>query len=48
MFGGSTGTETLNDVWGLNIKEKVLAWKKFDIKGNLPTPRVYHSVDICQ
>lgn len=48
LFGGSTGTETLNDVWGLNINDKAYTWSKFNIAGPQPTPRVYHSADICQ
>jgi protein phosphatase len=48
LFGGSTGTETMNDTWCLNISEKTLTWSKLEISGILPSPRVYHSADLCQ
>jgi protein phosphatase len=48
LFGGSTGTETMNDTWCLNVSEKVLTWVKLKITGIQPTPRVYHSADLCQ
>ena len=48
LFGGSTGTETMNDTWCLNIAEKSLSWTKLNITGHIPSPRVYHSADLCQ
>ena len=48
LFGGSTGTETLNDVWLLNLTAKAFAWERVAFSAPpYPSPRVYHSADIC-
>lgn len=48
LFGGSNGSETMNDTWCLNILNNLFQWVKLDITGPMPTPRVYHSADLCQ
>lgn len=47
-FGGSTGSETLNETWCLDMQQKVFSWVKLVCSGSLPSPRVYHSADLCQ
>ena len=48
LFGGSNGNETMNDTWCLNLNTNLLQWIKLEISGLIPTPRVYHSADLCQ
>jgi len=48
LFGGSNGSDTMNDTWCLNIANNLFQWTKLDISGLIPTPRVYHSADLCQ
>lgn len=48
VFGGSNGSETMNDTWCLNIANSLFQWVKLDIQGIIPSPRVYHSADLCQ
>lgn len=48
LFGGSNGSETMNDTWILNLQNNLFQWTKLDIVGPIPTPRVYHSADLCQ
>lgn len=48
LFGGSTGNETLNETWCLDIHKTQFSWVKLNCTGNIPTPRVYHSADLCQ
>lgn len=48
LFGGSNGSETMNDTWCLNLLNNLFQWVKLDISGIVPTPRVYHSADLCQ
>lgn len=47
LFGGSTGSETLNDVWSLNLANKAFAWEKIAFSAPFPSPRVYHHADVC-
>lgn len=48
LFGGSNGNETMNDTWCLNLTSSLLQWVRLEIAGLVPTPRVYHSADLCQ
>ena len=48
LFGGSNGNETMNDTWCLNLTNNLFQWAKLEISGVIPTPRVYHSSDLCQ
>lgn len=48
LFGGSTGSEVLNETWCINMLEDPFVWKRLVCPGPKPTPRVYHSADICQ
>lgn len=48
VFGGSNGSETMNDTWCLNLQNNLFQWMKLDIQGVIPSPRVYHSADLCQ
>lgn len=48
VFGGSNGSETMNDTWCLNLQNNLFQWVKLDIQGIIPSPRVYHSADLCQ
>lgn len=48
LFGGSTGSEVLNETWCINMLEDPFVWKRLSCPGPKPTPRVYHSADICQ
>lgn len=48
LFGGSNGSDTMNDTWCLNISNNLFQWNKLEISGPMPTPRVYHSADLCQ
>lgn len=48
LFGGSNGSDTMNDTWCLNIANNLFQWTKLDISGLIPSPRVYHSADLCQ
>ena len=48
LFGGSTGSEALNETWLLDIKQKTFSWAKLTCSGHIPSPRVYHSADLCQ
>jgi len=48
LFGGSNGNETMNDTWCLLLTGNPLQWTKLEIGGSIPSPRVYHSADLCQ
>ena len=46
IFAGNTGSETINDVWTLNVERSPFAWAKIEV--NSPPPaRVYHSSALC-
>lgn len=48
VFGGNTGTDTVNDVWSLNLEKSPFSWSKLDTTiGDSPPPRVYHSTSMC-
>ena len=48
LFGGSTGSEVLNETWCINMLEDPFVWLRLVCPGPKPTPRVYHSADICK
>lgn len=48
LFGGSTGSEVLNETWCINMLEDPFVWVRLVCPGPKPTPRVYHSADICK
>lgn len=43
IFGGNTGNEPFNDVWGLNVDQQPFNWTKINTTGKTPRARVYHS-----
>ena len=47
IFGGNTGSESVSDVWMLNVERGPFSWVKLDIKGDVPPVRVYHSASVC-
>lgn len=47
IFGGNTGSESVSDVWMLNVERGPFSWVKLDIKGEMPPVRVYHSAAVC-
>ena len=47
VFGGNTGSETVNDVWVLNVDKAPFSWTKLETQGELPRVRVYHSAALC-
>ena len=47
IFGGNNGTDTINDVWILNIERAPFNWIKLPIMGESPSPRTYHSAALC-
>ena len=46
-FGGNTGSESVSDVWCLNVEKSPFTWLKLEIQGDVPKPRVYHSACLC-
>ena len=38
----------MSDSWALNIDKQPFFWTKLECKGDIPSPRVYHSADVCQ
>ena len=48
LFGGSTGSEVLNETWCINMLEDPFVWKRLVCPGPKPSPRVYHSADMCR
>ena len=47
IFGGNTGSESVSDVWMLNVERGPFSWVKLEIKGEVPPVRVYHSAAVC-
>ena len=48
VFGGNTGTESVNDVWCLNVDKAPFTWDPLKIAGNdSPCVRAYHSASLC-
>ena len=48
VFGGNTGTESVNDVWCLNVDKAPFTWDPLKIAGaEAPCIRAYHSASLC-
>ena len=48
LFGGNFNPSLSNEVWIVNIDEKVGEWKKILFQNNVsPSPRLYHTSQIC-
>mmetsp|Transcript_7873 Transcript_7873/g.15232 ORF Transcript_7873/g.15232 Transcript_7873/m.15232 type:complete len:727 (-) Transcript_7873:9299-11479(-) len=47
-FAGNTGTESVNDVWCLNVDRSPFTWQKVEISGDQPPERVYHAAALCK
>ena len=48
LFGGNFNPSLSNDVWIVNINEKIGEWKKIVFQNNVgPSPRLYHTSQIC-
>ena len=47
VFGGNNSSETVNDVWCLNVEKAPFCWAKLEIAGELPPARTYHSAALC-
>ncbi|EGR31094.1 ser thr protein phosphatase family protein, putative [Ichthyophthirius multifiliis] len=47
VFGGNTGSESVNDSWVLNIEKAPYNWQKLEISSENPIMRVYHSAGVC-
>lgn len=48
FFGGNFNPSLSNDVWIVNVKEKIGEWKKINFKNDVgPSPRLYHTSLIC-
>jgi diadenosine tetraphosphatase ApaH/serine/threonine PP2A family protein phosphatase len=46
VFAGNTGSETINDVWSLNVERSPFAWSKLEVSSP-PPARVYHASSLC-
>ena len=47
VFGGNSGSSSVNDVWCLNVDKAPFSWVNLNIAGDLPAARVYHSAAQC-
>ena len=48
LFGGNFNPSLSNDVWIVNINEKIGEWKKIMFQNDVgPSPRLYHTSQIC-
>ena len=48
LFGGNFNPSLSNEVWIVNIDEKIGEWKKVLFQNNVsPSPRLYHTSEIC-
>ena len=48
LFGGNFNPSLSNDVWIININEKIGEWKKINMKNDVaPCPRLYHTSLKC-
>jgi hypothetical protein len=47
VFAGNIGTESVNDVWRLNVERAPFSWAKLELRGKQPAGRVYHSAAPC-
>ncbi|KAF4691386.1 serine threonine-protein phosphatase [Perkinsus olseni] len=51
VYGGNNGTETMSDIWILDVDRSPFLWNKVDPVGGgkpAPVPRAYHSADVCR
>ena len=49
LFGGNFNPSLSNEVWIININEKIGEWKKVQFKNDVgPSPRLYHTSQICR
>ena len=48
LFGGNFNPSLSNDVWIVNITEKIGEWKKIIFQNDFgPSPRLYHTSQLC-
>ena len=47
VFGGNTGSDTVGDIWSLNVEKAPFQWHKLDCGSDGPKPRAYHSASLC-
>lgn len=47
VFGGNSNRIN-NEVWIVNVDETQIEWKKLEINGEAPFPRMYHSAAVCK
>ena len=49
VLGGNSGTESLNDVWTMNLEKSPFIWSQIDLSKSIdfPVSRVYHSAALC-
>jgi len=48
IYGGCNADGSLkNDLWIVSL-DKTPAWNLIEIKGNCPTPRMYHTMALCK
>ena len=48
LFGGNFNPSLSNDIWIINIDEKIGEWKKIFFQNDIgPSPRLYHTSEIC-
>ena len=50
LFGGNTKNQVNNDVWIIDIKNKICQWENIIFENNnlIPCERLYHTCDICR
>eukprot|EP00297_Palpitomonas_bilix_P024554 CAMPEP_0113911378 /NCGR_PEP_ID=MMETSP0780_2-20120614/28169_1 /TAXON_ID=652834 /ORGANISM="Palpitomonas bilix" /LENGTH=240 /DNA_ID=CAMNT_0000907881 /DNA_START=292 /DNA_END=1011 /DNA_ORIENTATION=- /assembly_acc=CAM_ASM_000599 len=41
LFGGSDGSKVLDDLWALPLESRDVRWRKIEVSGVRPPPRVY-------
>mmetsp|Transcript_23081 Transcript_23081/g.41226 ORF Transcript_23081/g.41226 Transcript_23081/m.41226 type:complete len:748 (+) Transcript_23081:1367-3610(+) len=47
VFAGNIGSESVSDVWRLNVERAPFSWAKLELRGEQPVGRVYHSAAPC-
>ncbi len=47
IFGGNTGSESVNDSWCLSVEKAPFSWVKIIHQSEAPPPRVYHAAAQC-
>ena len=48
VFGGNLGNKISNDIYLINIEDGILEWKKLEVYGDIPCPRMYHASAVCR